>query len=112
MHGDKRGFTLTAGLTAIVIAFAAVAADAQGFTRQQIHLLIDQQDGAEARAQYIYHYFKRDRDPNLKVPPWVDDVLDAAACAWTAARYERGLARSPPDLPEVGDDGRAVAIWY
>ncbi len=53
----------------------AVPAAGQGFTREQIHLLIDQQNGAEARAQYIYHYFKRDRDPNLKVPGWVDEVL-------------------------------------
>lgn len=64
-------------IAAIFVVFAAGTAAGQGFTRQQIHLLIDQQNGAEARAQYIYHYFKRDRDPNLKVPGWVDEVLDA-----------------------------------
>ena len=47
------------------------------FTRQQIHYLIDQNEGAEARAQYIYHYFKKDRDPNLKPPKWIDEVLGA-----------------------------------
>jgi len=55
----------------------AAPAAAQGFSRQQIHALTDQQNGAEARAQFIYHYFKKDRDPNLQTPKWVDEVLDA-----------------------------------
>jgi predicted RNase H-like nuclease len=38
----------------------------------------------------------------------LDDVLDAAACAWTAARAD---AVSLPDPPEQRD-GLAVAIWY
>lgn len=38
----------------------------------------------------------------------LDDVLDAAACAWTAARAD---AVSLPDPPERRD-GLAVAIWY
>jgi len=50
---------------------------AQGFTREQIHGLINEQKGAEARAQYIYHYFKKDRDPNLTPPAWIDEILDA-----------------------------------
>jgi len=36
------------------------------------------------------------------------DVLDAAAAAWSAARYARGEARS---LPE-GATERIGAIWY
>ena len=35
-----------------------------------------------------------------------DDVLDAAACAWTALRAATGRARSLPDPPENG-----MAIW-
>ena len=66
--------TLWAGL--LVWAVCAVPAGAQGFTRKQIHYLTDQQNGAEARSQFIYHYFKKDRDPQLKVPKWVDEVLD------------------------------------
>ena len=38
----------------------------------------------------------------------LDDVLDAAACAWTAARSK---AVSLPDPPELRD-GLSVAIWY
>ena len=38
----------------------------------------------------------------------LDDVLDAAACAWTAARR---TAVSLPDPPEPRD-GLPVAIWY
>lgn len=40
-----------------------------------------------------------------------DDVLDAAAAAWTARRLLDGIARPRPDPPEVGSDGRRVAIW-
>jgi predicted RNase H-like nuclease len=39
-----------------------------------------------------------------------DDVLDAAAAAWTARRVAAGEAASIPDPPET-IDGRAVAIW-
>ncbi len=41
-----------------------------------------------------------------------DDVLDAAAAAWGAARIARGEGRSMPDPPERDPDGRPVAIWY
>jgi predicted RNase H-like nuclease len=41
----------------------------------------------------------------------IDDVLDAAAGAWSAARVVKGVARSLPDPPELVD-GRQVAIWF
>ena len=42
----------------------------------------------------------------------VDDVLDAAAAAWSAARLLRGEAVSFPDPPEVdARTRRQVAIW-
>lgn len=41
----------------------------------------------------------------------VDDVLDAAAAAWTACRYANGEASSMPDTPEVFSDGIECAIW-
>lgn len=41
-----------------------------------------------------------------------DDVLDAAAAAWTAHRYTLGRARSLPDPPDVDDHGTRMAIWY
>jgi predicted RNase H-like nuclease/AcrR family transcriptional regulator len=39
-----------------------------------------------------------------------DDVLDACAVAWTAARRAAGLAHSLPDPPEVFSDGIPAAI--
>ena len=42
----------------------------------------------------------------------VDDVLDAAAAAWSARRLAYGEAVSLPDPPEQGADGNQVAIWY
>jgi predicted RNase H-like nuclease len=41
----------------------------------------------------------------------VDDVLDAAAVAWTARRYVAGAARRRPDEPERFSDGVDCAIW-
>lgn len=39
-----------------------------------------------------------------------DDLLDACAAAWTAARYARGVAESLPAEPEVFSDGIPAAI--
>jgi predicted RNase H-like nuclease len=41
-----------------------------------------------------------------------DDLLDAAAVAWTAHRIATGVAVSLPDPPERDAEGRAVAVWY
>ncbi|HWC10095.1 MAG TPA: DUF429 domain-containing protein, partial [Acidimicrobiales bacterium] len=41
----------------------------------------------------------------------VDDMLDAAVAAWSAARIARGAARSFPDPPALDASGRQVAIW-
>ena len=40
-----------------------------------------------------------------------DDVLDAAAAAWTALRLRDGTARPTPEPPETLDDGTQCAIW-
>ncbi|MEV0661771.1 DUF429 domain-containing protein [Actinomadura luteofluorescens] len=40
-----------------------------------------------------------------------DDVLDAAAAAWTAQRVADGTARCVPDPPEVFSDELPAAIW-
>ena len=40
-----------------------------------------------------------------------DDVLDAAAAAWSAMRVARGEARTLPAEAPV-QEGRVVAIWY
>lgn len=40
-----------------------------------------------------------------------DDLLDACAAAWTAARYLEQEAESFPDPPETFSDGLAAAIW-
>jgi predicted RNase H-like nuclease len=41
----------------------------------------------------------------------VDDILDAAVCAWTARRVALGQARSLPNPPQVFSDGLPCAIW-
>jgi len=62
-------------ILALIFSLGAGRAAAQGFTRQQVNALIDPNNGAEARAQYFYHYFKPDRDQALTPPKWVDEVL-------------------------------------
>lgn len=58
------------------------------------------------------------RGIGLEPPPYlpgqgyaVDDLLDACAVAWTAARHTRGEAISLPEEPEVLSDGLPAAIW-
>ncbi|HZM74491.1 MAG TPA: DUF429 domain-containing protein [Candidatus Limnocylindrales bacterium] len=41
----------------------------------------------------------------------VDDVLDAAAAAWSARRVARGQAICVPSPPETFSDGLPCAIW-
>jgi len=41
----------------------------------------------------------------------VDDVLDAAAVAWSARRVATGAAQSLPDPPDTHSDGWPCAIW-
>ena len=41
-----------------------------------------------------------------------DDVLDAAAAAWTANRLAAGRAKTLPDPPDEHPGGRMAAIWY
>ncbi|HEU4424720.1 MAG TPA: DUF429 domain-containing protein [Pilimelia sp.] len=41
----------------------------------------------------------------------VDDILDAAAAAWSARRVAQGAAISLPDPAEVYSDGLPCAIW-
>jgi predicted RNase H-like nuclease len=41
----------------------------------------------------------------------LDDVLDAAAAAWSAQRIALGTAATLPEEPDLVD-GRAIAIWY
>jgi predicted RNase H-like nuclease len=56
------------------------------------------------------HGIELDRLQGTSAAP-LDDVLDAAAAAWSAARIESGSAGSLPDPPERGN-GRDVAIWF
>ena len=47
--------------------------------------------------------------PAGQAPP--DDILDAAAVAWSANRMATGKALSHPSPPEE-DNGSKIAIWY
>ena len=49
--------------------------------------------------------------PNVRTAA-PDDVLDAAAAAWSAKRIASGLARSLPDPPQSGRTVRRIAVHY
>ena len=50
-------------------------------------------------------------DPRVGARVPVDDLLDAAAAAWTARRVLAMSARSLPDPPQLGPGARPIAIW-
>lgn len=60
------------------------------------------------------------REVGVELPPRIDaidkvspdDMIDAAAAAWSASRIARGEARSLPEQPETDSKGRPMAIWY
>ncbi len=60
-----------------VFLFGAAPSGAQVFSPPDVKFLVDKTDGAEAHSQIFYHYFKKDRDPGLSAPPWIDQTLDA-----------------------------------
>ncbi|HEU5416826.1 MAG TPA: DUF429 domain-containing protein [Streptosporangiaceae bacterium] len=41
-----------------------------------------------------------------------DDILDAAAVAWTAARIARGEATFVPEPEQLDDRGQPIRIWF
>lgn len=55
------------------------------------------------------HGIELELGPAASAP--LDDVLDAAAAAWSAHRIARGAAKTLPDPPELVA-GRRIAIWY
>ncbi len=52
-------------------------ASSQPLTAPEVKFVLDKTDGAEAKTQRFYHFFKKDRDPSLVVPPWIDQTIDA-----------------------------------
>ena len=50
-------------------------------------------------------------DPKVGAVVGVDDIIDAAAAAWSATRILAGSGRPLPDPPEVDQSGRQIAIW-
>ena len=72
------------GLLAFLLMSAAAetASAQQLFSGEEITYLVGRKagntkvDGAETRVQYFYHYFKKDRDPALPVPKWVEQTLE------------------------------------
>lgn len=63
---------------------------------------------AERRALLASHRIKLPKSLGEADVVPVDDILDAAAAAWTAARYAQSRAES---LPEGRKPGTALTIW-
>jgi predicted RNase H-like nuclease len=67
--------------------------------------------GALERIDLLHHHGIDLAQLNATSLAPLDDVLDAAAAAWSAHRISMGTATALPDPPEVVN-GRPVAIWY
>jgi len=76
------------------------------FSRAELLALTDDDDGAETRAQLIYHYLKKDRAPGLKTPAWIDRALPAM--------LKHGVYQDPDDglLNEAQLWQAPVAVLY
>jgi tight adherence protein B len=62
---------------ALLAALLSLPASAQVFSPSEVKFMLDKENGAEAKTQRFYHFFKKDRDPNLQVPAWANETLDA-----------------------------------
>jgi len=69
-------FLLLIGIFCALVVHVDTAC-AQIFSPAQVQTLVGKDNGAEARVQVFYHYFKKDRDPSVPVPAWIDQTLDA-----------------------------------
>jgi len=49
------------------------------FSRDDLSELADASTGAQNRSQLLYHYFKKDRDPRISAPAWLDAQMTALA---------------------------------
>lgn len=67
--------------------------------------------GALERVEILRrHGIELERLEEARTAP-LDDVLDAAAAAWSAQRIAMSTAQSLPNPPEVVE-GRPIAIWF
>jgi predicted RNase H-like nuclease len=123
---SAQGFALRAKIAEVEAA--AAAARAAGTTVLEVHpelafLAMAGGDGPLARKRTWDGLWRREellREQGVTLPRSLpdtrgaapDDVLDAAAVAWTADRYARGAAVSLPATPQRGPDGSEIAIWY
>jgi predicted RNase H-like nuclease len=69
--------------------------------------------GRQLRAELLAgHGVRIPDEPGLEGFGAADDLLDAAAVAWSADRIARGEGECEPDPPEPDAHGRPVAIWF
>ena len=99
-HADPRVFEVHPEVCFAAMAGEPLAEKKKTWNGQRRRQLLLEAEGIVVGADLVFG----------AVP--ADDVLDAAAAAWTAMRITAGVARSLPDPPAVGEDGYPAAIWY
>lgn len=107
---EARAVARSAGLPVLEVhpevSFAAMAGAPLGASKHTPAGIAQRQALLEAQGFTVAGCLDRSR-PGVRV----DDLLDAAAVAWTARRYAAGLAVSLPDPPARSADGWPVAVW-
>ena len=84
-------------------------AGAQAFSPSDVKAMVDKTNGAEARIQVFYHYFKKDRDPKLQAPAWIDQTLDAMVKRIDS--FHDDYDALPTNLAEVGLPPQGDWTW-
>ena len=88
------------------VSFTEMLGAPAGFYKKTAAGALERRQGLQ-RAGIVVDRLLAQRFPRVQD----DDILDAAAAAWSAARLRDGSARSFPEPPEIGAQGRPVAIW-
>lgn len=88
------------------VSFAVMCGRPSAATKKTWQGIIDRRDALAAHGIVLDHI-----DPRVGAVVGVDDVIDAAAAAWSARRALDGMASPLPDPPEIGESGQRIAIW-
>lgn len=88
------------------VSFTLMTGHPAGATKKSWHGLVERRAALDAAGISLDGV-----DPAVGAVVGVDDMIDAAAVAWTASRLIAGVARPHPDPPEIDPSGRQIAIW-
>lgn len=88
------------------LSFAVMRGGPATAPKKSWYGLVERQAALRAEGIVLDHI-----DPAVGAVVGSDDMIDAAAAAWSGARLLSGAARPFPDPPDTDVTGRQIAIW-